>query len=194
MERPAPPALGDLHLTRRALLARMGTGVAAFSVATAVGRLPPAEARAQRAPLGLLSDEEASTLGALGDVLLPGAEEVGIVHFVDDQLGRADPLFILRYMDWPGPYPAFYRGGLAALDALGRARHGQPFAACTAEQRVALVGEIAGTMPEGWDGPPAPLFSYVVRNDAADVVYGGPEGYAKLGIPYMAHIMPPEGW
>src|SRR3712207_5915850 len=71
MERTAPSDRGDLHLTRRTLLARVGTGVAAFTVATAVGRLTPAEARAQRAPLGLLSDEEARTLGALGDVLLP---------------------------------------------------------------------------------------------------------------------------
>ena len=27
-----------------------------------------------------------------------------------------------------------------------------------------------------------------------DVVYGTPEGFKKLGVPYMEHILPPEGW
>jgi hypothetical protein len=26
------------------------------------------------------------------------------------------------------------------------------------------------------------------------VVYGTVEGFAKLNIPYMPHILPPEGW
>ena len=32
------------------------------------------------------------------------------------------------------------------------------------------------------------------RSDAVDVVYGTPEGFAKLGVPYMPHIMPPTSW
>jgi len=187
-------ALARLNLTRRALLARMGAGTVALGVATAEGRVSPARARAQGAALAHFGDDEASTLGALGEVLLPGAEEAGIVHFVDDQLGRESPLLLLRYIDGVDDHEGFYRGGLAALNTLSEERHGQRFDRCTAEQRTALVGEIAGTVPEGWHGPPAPLFYYVLRNDAVDVVYGTPEGYAKLNVPYMAHIMPPPGW
>jgi hypothetical protein len=33
-----------------------------------------------------------------------------------------------------------------------------------------------------------------VRADALDVVYGTPEGFDALGIPYMAHIKPEKPW
>ena len=43
--------------------------------------------------------------------------------------------------------------------------------------------------------PPAAGFVYfVLRSDAVDVVYGTVEGYAELGIPYQAHIMPLKRW
>ena len=38
------------------------------------------------------------------------------------------------------------------------------------------------------------LFYVCLRSDAVDVVYGTPEGFRKLNIPYMEHILPPEGW
>jgi hypothetical protein len=34
----------------------------------------------------------------------------------------------------------------------------------------------------------------VLRNDALDVVYGTRRGFASLGVPYMAHILPPTSW
>jgi hypothetical protein len=34
----------------------------------------------------------------------------------------------------------------------------------------------------------------VVRSDAVDVVYGTMDGYARLDIPYMAHIAPTTRW
>ena len=47
----------------------------------------------------------------------------------------------------------------------------------------------------GWQGPPAAGFVYfLLRSDAVDVVYGTVEGYAELGIPYQAHIMPLKRW
>ena len=34
----------------------------------------------------------------------------------------------------------------------------------------------------------------MLRNDAVDVVYGTVEGFARLGIPYMPHILPQRSW
>ena len=47
---------------------------------------------------------------------------------------------------------------------------------------------------EGWQGPPAPFVYLITRSDAVDVVFGTMEGYASLGIPYMAHIPPERRW
>jgi hypothetical protein len=44
------------------------------------------------------------------------------------------------------------------------------------------------------DGFPIFLFFMCLRSDAVDVVYGTPAGFEKLNIPYMQHILPPEGW
>jgi hypothetical protein len=183
-----------IQITRRELLARVGAGVAALTVETAWGALTPAEARQRGARFNHLTAAEGAALEALGETLLPGAARAGIAHFVDDQLGRPDPLLFLKYMDWPGPPLDFYRKGLAALDRLAEARHQRPFAACTRAQKNALVGEISAKQPDGWTGPPASLFYFVVRNDAVDVVYGTPGGFAKLRVPYMAHVEPPAKW
>jgi len=32
----------------------------------------------------------------------------------------------------------------------------------------------------------------MVRSDAVDVVYGTVEGFERLGVPYMPHILPPD--
>jgi hypothetical protein len=47
---------------------------------------------------------------------------------------------------------------------------------------------------EGWQGPPGPFVYVVLRSDAVDVVYATMDGYAGLGIPYMAHIEPEKRW
>jgi hypothetical protein len=48
--------------------------------------------------------------------------------------------------------------------------------------------------PAGWRGPSAPLFYFALRSDAVDVVYGTIEGFRKLNVPYMPHIVPPRRW
>jgi hypothetical protein len=118
------------------------------------------------------------------------------VHFVDQQLAAdaADCLLLIRYLDVPPPYADVYRGGLAALEAASRTAHARAFAELTAEQATALVRTMSEKDPPGWQGPPAPLFYFAARSDAVDVVYGTEEGFAKLRIPYMAHIRPPTPW
>lgn len=180
--------------TRRELLATVGTGFAVLTVHTVWGQLSPAEARARGVALRTLSATEGNTLEALGDILLPGAAAAGIALYVDDQLGSSTPLLILRYLDFPGPLLDVYRQGLLALDQLGRARHGLPFHLLSPAQQEALVREMAQSNPPEWSGPPAPLFYFVTRNDAVDVCYGTEEGFARLAIPYLAHIPPPRSW
>lgn len=182
------------HTTRRELLAKMGTGLVAITVGSAWGQISPAQARASGVDLRRLTAAEGTTLEALGDVLLPGAAAAGIAHYVDDQLDSEAPLLILKYMDYPGPFLDFYQQGLRSLEGLGRARHGGSFHELSADQRIDLVREIAQKNPSEWSGPPAPLFCFVTRSDAVDVYYGTQEGFARLNIPYMAHILPPKKW
>ncbi len=182
---------GDSDLSRRQILGKLGGGLIAFTVSTAWGELTPAEARAKDAPFKLLSAGEGTTLECLGDMLVPGSREAGVAHFVDDQLDRPDSLLFLKYMEYPSLQIDFYRAGLASLNKFGHHRTGTPFAAATDSERVAIVQEISQRNPESWTGPPAPLFYFVVRNDAMDVYYGTEEGFNRLQIPYMPHLPPP---
>jgi len=101
---------------------------------------------------------------------------------------------MLKYVDYPGTCVAFYRQGLGSLDRVARARHGVAFPALEPAVKSALVGEIARQQPPGWQGPPSQLFYFIIRGDAVDVVYGTRQGYARLEVPYMAHIAPPKAW
>lgn len=168
----------------------------AFTVSGVESLLTPRQARAANADFHILSPLEVRALEAFGEVLLPGTREAGIAHFVDQQLTTPAPdsLLMIRYLDIPPPYLDFYRPALAALDAVSKLSYGREFAALDASHAEKLVGELSQTVPQGWQGPPAPLFFFVARSDAVDVVYGTEEGFAKLGVPYMAHIMPPRKW
>lgn len=185
---------GNPELTRRQLFGRVGGGLIALTVTTAWGELAPAEARAKAVPFGKLTAAEGAMLESLGDVLLPGSGQAGIAHYVDDQMDRTGSLLFLKYMEYPSSQLDFYRAGLTALDGVSHGRYGCPFASAANEQRVAMVKEISQKNPEGWSGPPAPLFHFVVRNDAMDVYYGTEEGFNKLQIPYMPHLPPPAKW
>jgi hypothetical protein len=190
-------SLGEITaplISRRLLLAQMAAGVAALAVSSSCGHISPRRARAEAVQLTHLTGAEGHTLEALGDTLLPGAAEAGIAHYIDDQLGRDNPLLFLKYMDWTGGYAVFYKDGLAALDRYSRERNGKSFVSSSLKERTVLVGEISTASPVGWKGAPAPLFYFVTRNDAVDVFYGTPEGLQSLAVPYMAHIVPPQKW
>src|SRR5262249_58764683 len=140
------------------------------------------------------------------EVLLPGAGDAGVAHYVDDQLGRENPSSFLKYMDTTDPYVEFYRNGLRSLDQVSLARHRRAFARLSGKQKERLVRELSQGNPPGWSGqggdpggdrsprPPGPLFYLVIRNDAVDVYYGTPRGFQRLGVPYLAHPRPPEKW
>jgi len=169
------------------------TAIAGSSVAAWVGA---AEARAAGSPLKLLTVGEARTLEAFGEALAPGATQAGIAHFVDHHLSvdAADSLLMLRYLDWPTPYAPFYKAGLGALEQQIRRQLNTAPADVTEAQWSTFIGGMQGGDPAAWNGIPPGLFYFAVRSDAVDVVYGTEAGFARLGIPYMAHIVPPSPW
>ena len=184
----------ESQLSRRRMLANLGTGLLVAAASGAVIPLTAAEARKARVPLNHFTPEDAGTLEAFGDALLPGAAEAGVAHYIDDQLGHSAPLLFLQYMDYPGPADQFYKTGLAALNRESVKRFGNRFPELKSQNQSALIGSLAQSNPSGWDGPPAPLFCFVLRNDACDVYYGTEQGFKRLGIPYMPHIAPPQPW
>lgn len=182
--------------TRRDFVRRAGIGALGFWVAGCRRDLTPGEARSERVPFAVLTDAEARTLDALGEALLPGSADAGMSHYVDHQLGAShdEQLLMIKYLGVPAPYLDFYRSGLAAVsrqaDALFAAQPGD----LSAEQSNQLVASLAAGDVEDWQGPPAGFLYFVLRSDAVDVVYGTQQGFARLGVPYVAHIEPPSDW
>lgn len=187
-----------MEVTRRQFI-KAGAGGAALTLAFNVGStvllLTPEEARAKGIKIKRLSQHETALLEKLAEAMVPGSAAAGVAHFVDHQLG-VDPddcMLIAKYFPVPQPFTAWYKRGLAAAEAFARRKLNNKLTALTASEMHQLVGEIGrpGTQIEGFD---LSLFYVCLRSDAVDVVYGTPRGFEKLDVPYMAHIMPPEGW
>jgi hypothetical protein len=183
-------------IERRALLKGAGLGALAFTVGGAQVLLTPAEAFAQNVPLRTLKPEEAATLAAMGETLVPGARDAGIVNFVDQQLsGPADEALLeARILNVRPPYANFYRAALGAINGASTAQHGKPFAELDAAAQHAFVDQMRQNKIDGWKGPGGPFVYLILRSDAVDVVYGTVAGYKSLDIPYMAHIEPTRSW
>lgn len=185
-----------MSMVRRDFIRRAGL---AFSFTLAGGArmlLTPAQARARAAPFTVLSDAEAAVLEAVAEILLPGAAAAGVAHFADSQLDidANDSLLALKYFNYPPPYAEFYQAALREITALARRRHGSAPTALPAAAGRGLVESLRDNAADGWGGPPPPLVYHALRNDAVDVVYGGAEGFKKLGAPYRPHVTPPEDW
>lgn len=184
-------------LTRRRFFRQGGLGLLTFCVGGCEIDLSPGEARRQDVATRVLTRAEVTTLEALGDTLLPGSREAGIANYIDHQLGEpADrQRLMIKYLNVHPPFDAFYREGLAALERAAMNAADVPFLELAGDDRHSLVALASRENPPGWDtGPPAPFFYFVVRSDALDVTYGTMDGFAALGIPYMAHIAPPSRW
>ena len=182
--------------SRRSFIRNTGIGLLTFTIGGCEVEVTPKEARQQQIPFQVLKPDEVWTLESLGESLLPGSADAGLAHFIDHQLNASpqDQMLMLKYLGVSPPFTPFYSGGLAALNTAANDQHGANYADLNSEQRTALVGQMAQANPDGWDGPPAPFFYFVLRNDAIDVVYGTRQGVESLGIPYMAHIEPPSRW
>lgn len=90
----------------------------------------------KRNPWRFFTPEEAETLAALCDQIIPpdkdpGASDAGVVEFIDRQL-----------MGFHKPFQKAYREGLASLDALSRETAGARFAEAPEEKQLALLTAI----------------------------------------------------
>ena len=158
--------------------------------------MTPRAARERQLPLRTLTQSEAEALAVLGETLLPGSVTAGFVHYIDHQLTVPAPqsMLMAKYVGVASPYLDFYRTGLAAVEALAQRRFEKSTASLDAFSAQALVASLSAGSPSGWEGPPAPLLYFVLRNDAVDVSFGTRAGFERLGVPYMPHIEPPAPW
>ena len=184
-----------MSLSRRKFIRQSGLALT-FTVAGKTLLLTPREAYARSVPFSVLNQEEVGTLEATCEYLLPGARENGVAHFVDRQLALdpADSLLFVKCFELEQPFPDFYRSALAEIRRVGETVYGAGIAELDKKDAVSLIESLRDGNVPGWAGPPPPLVYHALRNDAVDVVYGTMEGFADLGIPYMAHIEPPRAW
>lgn len=187
---------GHPHVSRRIVTKGVALGALIFTVDGVEVALTPREARAADVPLQVLTPQERETLEAIGDVLLPGAREAGLAYFIDHQLSvpPGECLLAVRVTDTPAPYTGLYRGALAAIEAAAQKSSSTRFAMLGADKQIAFVKAMTDASPEGWQGPPARGVYAMLRGDSLDVVYGTPEGFNRVGVPYMPHILPETKW
>ena len=181
---------------RRAFMQGAAAGALAFTVGGTEVLLLPREARAQKVPLKVLNADEAARLEAVSNALVPGARDAGVAHFVDQQCSVPphEALLSIRIANARPPFVNFYRAALTEIDRQCNSAHGKPFAQLTADEQQAFIGAMRVGKHADWKGPPQPAVYNAFRADGVDVVYGTVEGFERLGVPYMAHILPTARW
>jgi hypothetical protein len=140
---------------------------------------------------------EAETIEALGETLVPGARAAGVAHFIDQQLSvpPEEALLEARILNVLPPYAKFYRAAVGAIDNASQAvNSGRKFTQLSPSEQHGFVEAMRQNKLQGWQGPGGAFVYLVLRSDAVDVVYGTMEGYEALGIPYMPHIAPDKRW
>jgi hypothetical protein len=183
-------------MKRHAFMQGAGLGTLAFLVNGVEIMLTPRQAQAQGVPLRTLSADEAATLDAVGETLVPGAKDAGITNFVDQQISvpADEALLGARILNMRPPFANFYRAALGSIDAMSNKTKGRKFAQLSPDEQHDFVDQMRQNKIDGWQGPPGPFVYTVLRGDAVDVVYATMEGYAALGVPYMPHIAPTKKW
>ena len=158
--------------------------------------LTPRQAHAENVPLRTLNADQAATLDAMGEALVPGAKAAGITNFVDQQISGPpeEALLQARILNVRPPYANFYRAALGAIDGASDKTNGRKFAQLTADEQRDFINLMRQNKLDGWQGPPGPFVYGILRSDAVDVTYATMEGYAALGVPYMPHIAPTKRW
>src|SRR6266568_3052593 len=144
---------------RRAFLQGAGIGALAFTIGGAQIMLTARAARAQNIPFRTLTAEQADTLEALGETLVPGARQAGISHFVDQQISipAEEALLEARILNVRPPYANFYRAALGAVDKASQAKNGdKKFAQLSADEQHVFVDAMRQNKIEGWQGPAGP--------------------------------------
>ncbi len=175
-----PPSLG-----RRQLLAR-SSAAGLFAVSGQWLWLTPSEAKTRDFEPQILTRDQCNALSKLGEALVPGASDAGIAAYIDLQLQAGDQsLLIGKYLGVDtSAQTGFYQAAAENVITLTDES--------TSMQKFIL--DMATDSLTEWVGPPASYVLFVFRADALDVTYGTPEGFERLGIPYMAQIEPNKPW
>lgn len=129
----------------------------------------------------VLTNEEAKTLDALADQIIPkddypGGSEAGVTYFIDYQLTD----HLRRFLD-------FYRTGLAALNSNVHHQHGKAFYELEFDQQLQILKEMdeglwdndAGNA--GWNGLRPSGFFNTVRDHCMMGYYGDPKHGGNIG-------------
>jgi hypothetical protein len=183
-------------MQRRAFMQGAASGALAFTVGGAEVTLTPRQAHAQNIPLHTLTPDQGATLDAMGEALVPGAKAAGVTNFVDQQISGPPEAALLqaRILNVRPPFANFYRAALGAIDGASNSTKGKKFAELSPDEQHDFVNLMRQNKIDGWQGPPGPFVFAVLRSDAFDVVYATEDGYAMLGVPYMAHVKPTNKW
>ena len=143
-------------IERRDFLRGTATGAFAFTIGGVEVLLSPREARAQNVPFRLLKADEAQTIEALGETLVPGAGAAGVAHFVDQQLSvpPEEALLEARILNVRPPYANFYRAAVRVIDNASQTINGgRKFAQLNPSEQHDFVDAMRQNKIQGWRGP-----------------------------------------
>ena len=141
----------------------------------------------QTSPWRFLTAQEAFTLDAIAERIIPadedaGASDAGAVTFIDRQLTG-----ILK------KHQKTYRSGLIGIDHASRGRFGKPFAELEPAQQdeILSAAEAAKVDAKDWNPAQAKAFFELVRDHVMQSFYGDPRhggnrdyaSWRMLGVP-----------
>src|SRR5258708_33429575 len=143
-------------MERRTFMKGAGLGALAFTVGGKELLLTPGEARAQGVPLRTLKPEDAATIEAMGETLVPDARKAGIANFIDQQISipAEEALLEARILNVKPPYANFYRAAIGAIDRTSAARGGKRFALLDAAAQHEFIDLMQQNNIQGCHGPP----------------------------------------
>jgi len=135
-----------------------------------------------------LNDEDAATVKAFAERLMPGATEAGVLNYIDLALAGA-------YADQQD----FYRRGLAALNDYCRTTYNAPFVKLDSPKQDAVITALEEGKATDFTWPSAQAFFTTVRAHTmegmfADPIYGGNKdfaGWILVGFPGAQPLFSP---
>ena len=184
------------QIERRAFMKGAGIGALAFTVGGAEVLLTPGAARAQGVPFRLLNAKKARPSRRWARRWCPARARpaLRISSTTRSQCRRrrrccrrASSTCVHRLRISIAPPSARLTAAARRSPAGNLRRCRRPISAISSTICARTRSKAGPDRAEGSS-------TRILRSDAVDVVYGTMEGYAALGIPYQAHIVPTKRW